>query len=266
MALRSLVTGIGRAVRETGQALDRLGCTIQGNMVAREGLSRHRRISPLYDLKPQIGVDTFIAPSASVVGNVSLGSKTSVWYNTVIRAERDAISIGENSSIGDHATIVADKGPATLGQSVTVGNGCTLVSCTIEDRASVQLGAVVQSGAVVETEAVVSAGSVVESDTTVPTGQLWAGNPAQFVRALTEQERASLPVAAENFYKLGREHLEQHERTNKEFDEQMHPELYRQGEVDAEFFFLSFLYLHAIILLSLFSRLTYAIVLVFASR
>jgi carbonic anhydrase/acetyltransferase-like protein (isoleucine patch superfamily) len=72
---------------------------------------------------------------------VSLAAKSSVWYNTVIRAERNAITIGENSSIGDHATITADQGPTSLGQGVTVGNGCTLTSCTVEDRASVQLGA-----------------------------------------------------------------------------------------------------------------------------
>merc|ERR1712000_398365 len=83
-----MMFGLGRGVRETGQALDRVGCKIQGNLAFVEELSRHRRLAPLYDKWPSVGKKVFIAPNASVIGDVQIRDGASVWYGAVLRSER----------------------------------------------------------------------------------------------------------------------------------------------------------------------------------
>ena len=135
--------------------------------------------------------NVFVAPSASVVGDVTVGDGSSVWYNSVLRSDKGAIKIGQGSNIQERVVVAPKTGPVTIGDKVTVGASAQLDSCTLQDGCMVGVGVQVASGAVVETGSVVTAGSVVPQNARVQTGQLWSGNPAQYLRDLTPEEQAS---------------------------------------------------------------------------
>mmetsp|Transcript_5556 Transcript_5556/g.5739 ORF Transcript_5556/g.5739 Transcript_5556/m.5739 type:complete len:232 (+) Transcript_5556:92-787(+) len=206
----------GRALRETGQALDRLGLTVSGNEIFKETFSRHRSIMNLYDKRPVIAVDAFIAPSASVIGSVLLYDRTSIWYGAVLRGDVNKIRVGPVSNVQDRAVIYCtdklDSGFSSevdIGSHVTVGHGAVLHSCTVRDECVIGMGAVISEGSIVDKGSMVAAGAIVLADTFIPSGQLWAGNPAKFVRNLTEEELASIPKSAEAYADLAAKHSEE---------------------------------------------------------
>ncbi len=94
-----LARGLGVALRETGQALDRLGCVLVGNGAFKEQLSRHRAVMPLAGVLPKLPVSGFIAPNASVIGNVTVGENSSIWYGAVLRGDVNPIKIGSQTNI-----------------------------------------------------------------------------------------------------------------------------------------------------------------------
>jgi carbonic anhydrase/acetyltransferase-like protein (isoleucine patch superfamily) len=234
--IRRILFLIGRGIRETGQAMDRLGCRFQGNYAFLEPLSRHRRIQPLYNKKPLIGKETFIAPNAALIGQVELGNKSSVWYGAVLRGDVHHIKVGENSSIGDRVVIhvsrhgqitkggsQAEPKPTLIGHNVTIEQGCIIHGATIADGALVAMGSVILDGAVVGHQAIVGPGSLVLTGQIIPDRQYWAGSPAKYVRDLTEQELQALTQLPNEYYQLARTHDEYHS-----LNEQQRYEL-RQG-------------------------------------
>ena len=125
----------------------------------------------------------FVAPSASVIGEVLMLDQSSVWYGAVIRGDKSKVKIGVVSSVQDRAVITTvsklESGfpsDVDIGDYVTIGQGSVLTSCVIGNKVSVGAGAIIQEGAVVEDNSIVAAGSVVLADTLIPSGQLWAGN------------------------------------------------------------------------------------------
>ena len=189
-----------KAIRETGQALDRLACTVAGKEVFKETFSRHRAVMPLFDMAPEVPVDAFVAPSATIVGDVTLGSGASVWFGAVVRADRGNISIGSKSNIQDRAVI---SGTSTvIGTGVTVGHGALLEGCTIGNGALVGQGAIVQEGSSVGSGSIVAAGAVVLPETVIPAGQLWVGNPATFKKNVTDGDMKTYDAICEKYAKL----------------------------------------------------------------
>ena len=118
-----------------------------------------------------------MAPSATVIGDVCLSPRASVWFGAVVRGDRGAVHIGTNSNIQDRAVLTVG---VTIGDGVTVGHGAMLSDCVVGDGALIGMGAIVQDGATVGAGAVVAAGAVVLPDTAIPANELWAGNPAVF--------------------------------------------------------------------------------------
>ncbi len=213
MAMRRLVFETGRALRETGQAIEQLGLRVSNSDIFRQKFSRHRTVMGVYDKQPTVATDAFVAPSASVIGEVSLSSSSSVWYGAVLRADVNEISVGGMSSIQDGAVVTVAKHnalgfPAStyIGHYVTVGPGASLHSCTVEDGAVIGRGAVVSEGALVEKDAVVADGAVVGAGVRVPAGQVVAGNPAKFVRDVTDEEKAARRLQCEEVSGLAAEH------------------------------------------------------------
>eukprot|EP00591_Stephanopyxis_turris_P006169 CAMPEP_0195523344 /NCGR_PEP_ID=MMETSP0794_2-20130614/22394_1 /TAXON_ID=515487 /ORGANISM="Stephanopyxis turris, Strain CCMP 815" /LENGTH=230 /DNA_ID=CAMNT_0040653323 /DNA_START=82 /DNA_END=774 /DNA_ORIENTATION=+ len=213
MAMRRLAFETGRALRETGQALEHLGLRVQKNDVFKQNFSRHRTVMGVYDKQPSISTDSYVAPSASVVGEVSLAASSSVWYGAVLRGDVNEISVGGMSNIQDGAVVTVSKHndlgfPAStyIGHYVSVGPGASLHSCTVEDGAVIGSGAVVSEGALVEKNAQVADGAVVPAGGRVPAGQLFAGNPATYVRDLTEDEIGGRRQACEDIHGLAAEH------------------------------------------------------------
>eukprot|EP00013_Stygamoeba_regulata_P024643 CAMPEP_0177653390 /NCGR_PEP_ID=MMETSP0447-20121125/13710_1 /TAXON_ID=0 /ORGANISM="Stygamoeba regulata, Strain BSH-02190019" /LENGTH=289 /DNA_ID=CAMNT_0019156843 /DNA_START=46 /DNA_END=915 /DNA_ORIENTATION=+ len=217
--LKAIAFHFGQALRETGQALDRVGCIVQGNMAFKEQLNRSRRLMPLFDVSPQLDPATvFVAPNATVIGNVSIGFRSSVWYGCVLRGDVNSIEVGKQTVIGD-ATVVHVVGAGgekprktVIGDNVIVGSGCVIHGCTLHDGCVIGLGATVSDGAVVEAGAVVDAGALVAPDTVVKTKQLWAGSPARYVRDLTEAEVAANAERVTAWADLAEMHRKEHAR------------------------------------------------------
>lgn len=202
--MRRLMFETGRCVRETGQALEHLGLRVQKSDTFKNTFSRHRTVMGIFDKQPEIAVDSYVAPSASVIGEVSVASQSSVWYGAVLRGDVNEICVGGFSNIQDGAVVTVSKHndlgfPAStyIGHYVSVGPGASLHSCTVEDGASIGRNAVVSAGALVEKNAALADGAVLPEGGRVPSGQLFAGNPAQYVRDLTSDEAAAHKEACE---------------------------------------------------------------------
>jgi len=160
-------------------------------------------------LSPRIGADVFIAPTASIIGDVAIGENSSVWFGCVLRGDTNRIRIGASTNIQDGAVIHVNapyegaRGTsATIGSYVTVGHMALLHACTLEDHCFVGMKACVMDGAVVCANAMVAAGALVTPGKHIASGELWAGSPARFVRRLTERELASNIESARHYREL----------------------------------------------------------------
>ena len=168
--IRKVLSETGKCLRETGQALDRLGSRAMGDHISfRETWSRHRKLMNLYNKRPVVAVDTFVAPNASVIGDVNIGDKSSVWYGAVIRGDVNKIQIGSLTNIQDRVVVHASKPnkdggfptTTTIGDYVTIGHGAVLSSCVIENNVLIGPNALILDGALVESNSIVEPGSVV---------------------------------------------------------------------------------------------------------
>jgi carbonic anhydrase/acetyltransferase-like protein (isoleucine patch superfamily) len=156
---------------------------------------------------PSVADGAFIAPGAILVGDVTIADGASVWYNSVLRAEREPIRIGAGSNLQDNVSCHVDKGfPLTLGTGVSVGHGAVLHGCTVEDDVLVGMSATVLNGAVIGAGSLVAAGAVVLEGTIVPPGSLVAGVPGKVRRELTDDEMAGIRRNAENYLGHAAEH------------------------------------------------------------
>lgn len=163
-------------------------------------------IVPFKGFTPRIAQSAFIAPNAALIGEVEIGANCSIWFSTVLHGDGPGISIGENSNLQDGTVVhVAARGlRATVGRNVTVGHMALLHACEIQDDAFVGMKASVLDGAVVESGAMVAAGAVVMPGKIVRRGELWAGNPAQKRRDLTEKDLESFRWVVAHYVELAR--------------------------------------------------------------
>jgi carbonic anhydrase/acetyltransferase-like protein (isoleucine patch superfamily) len=149
---------------------------------------------------PKIDEEAFVAPTAVVVGAVTLGSRTSIWYGAVARADEEVIVIGPDSNVQDGCTLHSDPGfPLTVGRGVTVGHRVVLHGARVDDDVLVGMGSVVMNGAHIGAGSIVAAGSVVTQNTQVPPGSVVAGVPAKVVRQATDDDLAHIRSNAESY-------------------------------------------------------------------
>ena len=149
--------------------------------------------------------ECFVAPSAAVIGRVSLGRDASVWFGAVLRGDTNDIRIGERSNVQDNAVIhVDDDAPATVGNDVTIGHGATVHGCAIGDRTLIGIGAVILSHAVIGSDSIVGAGALITERKRFPDRSLIIGAPARRLRELTDAEVAMLRESAAHYVALGR--------------------------------------------------------------
>jgi carbonic anhydrase/acetyltransferase-like protein (isoleucine patch superfamily) len=171
-----------------------------------------------YGARPFITNDTFIAPSASVIGDVTNWDESSVWYGAVVRADSNhAITIGFSSNIQDGCVVTTLPEKATLetgfppithvGHYVSVGAGSVLTSCRIDDLVVIGDGCTILEGSLVESHVILEPGTVVPPYARIPSGQKWGGNPAQYIADLTADEKASIQDKAEKIHQQAAEHL-----------------------------------------------------------
>lgn len=167
-------------------------------------------------MQPQIDSSAFIAETAVVIGDVTVGAESSIWYNVVARGDVNFIRIGARSNIQDltmlhvtHRKHADDPGaPLVIGDDVTVGHSVTLHGCTIENGAFIGMQAMVMDKAVVGEGALVGARALVTEGTVIPPHTLWVGAPARYKRDLTPDEIAWLQRSAGNYVRYSREYLD----------------------------------------------------------
>ena len=152
---------------------------------------------------PQLHSQSWVAPNASLIGQVSLAAQASVWYSATLRAEVEPIEIGYGSNIQDGVTIHVDAGfPARVGSGVSVGHNAVLHGCTVEDDALIGMGAVVLNGAVIGAGSLVAAGAVVPQGAVIPPRSLVAGVPGRVRRELGDNEVAANRLNAQAYQHL----------------------------------------------------------------
>ncbi len=163
------------------------------------------------DVIPHIHDTAFIAPSADIIGRVEIGERSNVWYQCVIRGDVNKIIIGSDTNIQDGTVVHVDRekegeqsmvGATTIGDRVTIGHNCMIHACELQDECFVGMSATVMSNAVVETHSMLAAGALLLEGRVVPSGQLWGGSPAKYLRDLTEKEIEHIRVSADNYVKL----------------------------------------------------------------
>lgn len=149
---------------------------------------------------PQVHPTAFVANSAQVVGRVTLGEGSSVWFNTVIRADNEPMTIGAGSNIQDGSVLHSDTGfPLSVGARVTVGHQVVLHGCTVGDESLIGIGAVVLNGAKIGKHCLVGAGSLVTEGKEFPDGSMILGCPAKVVRQLTPEQIDGLRRSAQHY-------------------------------------------------------------------
>ncbi|KAK4394309.1 Gamma carbonic anhydrase 1, mitochondrial [Sesamum angolense] len=217
---------VGFWIRETGQALDRLGSRLQGNYFFQEQLSRHRTLMNVFDKVPVVDKDAFVAPSASILGDVHVGRGSSIWYGCVLRGDVNSISIGSGTNIQDNSLVhVAKSNLSGKVLPILIGDNVTRMN-------HFGMGATLLDGVVVEKHAMVAAGALVRQNTRIPAGEVWGGNPARFLRKLTEDEIAFISQSAINYANLAQVHASENAKgfDKVEFEKVLRKKFARRDE------------------------------------
>lgn len=171
-------------------------------------------ILPFNGKAPRIHPSAFIAPGCRIIGDVEIGADASIWYNCVIRADVNRVVIGARTNVQDGTVIHCDSPmegrpggfPTIIGADVLIGHMAMIHGCTLEDRAFAGLGTIVMDGCVIESDAMLAAGSLLTPGKRVPSGQVWSGRPAAFMRDQSPQGVADMSLGVARYVDNGRAH------------------------------------------------------------
>ena len=141
----------------------------------------------------------WIAPNATVVGNVTLQEDVSIWYGAVLRGDSGAITVGRGTNIQDNC-VLHEK--TTIGDGCTVGHGAIVHGCTIGNRCMVGMGAMVLTGAVIGDDCLIGAGALVTGKMNAPAGSVLLGSPAKIVKQITPEQMEEIRLDGENYIRL----------------------------------------------------------------
>ena len=156
----------------------------------------------------------FIAAGARLIGDVTIGAESSVWFNAVIRGDREAIRIGRQTNVQDLCMLHADPGtPCTLGDRVSVGHAAIVHGATVEDDVLIGMRAVVMNRARIGAGSIIGVGAVVTEDTEIPPGSIVIGVPGKIKRAAEERDRKRIRHAADYYVELAREYRVKREKS-----------------------------------------------------
>jgi len=158
---------------------------------------------PVYAIaakQPAIAASAWIAPNATIIGDVRLGENTGIWWNAVLRGDNDPITIGANTNIQDGSVLHTDKGvPLTLGRDITVGHLVMLHGCSVGDGALIGIKSVILNHAVIGDNCLIGANTLIPEGKVIPARSLVMGSPGKVVRELTDEEVARLLAAAARY-------------------------------------------------------------------
>lgn len=192
---------VGNTTNGTEKPADKLGgffifisC---GNRQFESVTKLRKQLDRFLAKKPKLGRGVYIARGAAVLGDVTLGDFSSVWYNAVARGDINRIVVGHHTNIQDNAVLhLADDFPCVVGNYVTIGHSAVVHACNVGDECLIGMGAVILDGAVIGKQCIIGAKALVTQGAKIPPGSLVLGAPAKVVRALTREERAGLKAWA----------------------------------------------------------------------
>jgi carbonic anhydrase/acetyltransferase-like protein (isoleucine patch superfamily) len=146
-------------------------------------------IRELLGKTPQMGDDCFLAETAVIIGDVSMGNQCSIWYNAVIRGDVHYIKMGNKVNVQDNVMLhcTYEKFPLTIGNNVSIGHNAIVHGCTLQDNVLIGMGAVVMDDCLVESNSIVGAGSVVTQGTHIKSGEVWGGIPAKKIKDISAE-------------------------------------------------------------------------------
>ncbi|TWV56048.1 gamma carbonic anhydrase family protein [Streptomyces misionensis] len=175
-------------------------------------MTRRALIVAIGGKEPRVDAEAFVAPNASLIGDVTVGAGASVWYGAVVRGDVERISVGAQANVQDNVTLHADPGfPVRIGERVSVGHNAVVHGATVEDDCLIGMGATVLNGAVIGAGSLVAAQALVPQGMVVPAGSLVAGVPAKVRRELSAEEREGLTLNGTLYAGLAQAHREVHE-------------------------------------------------------
>ena len=154
-----------------------------------------------------VGTPLFVAPNATVIGDVTLTANVSIWFSAVVRADKDRIIIGEGSNVQDNCVVHTSKGhPVIIGSNVSVGHGAILHGCTLCDQVLVGMGAIVLNGVKVGSGSLIGAGAVVTEGTDIPEGSVVVGVPGKVIKQVTDAQKDYILTNARSYVQLAMEY------------------------------------------------------------
>ncbi len=164
---------------------------------------------PYLNTYPKIDEKAVIFKATTIIGDVTIGPESTIWFGTVIRGDVNSIVIGERTNIQDNTTIhvTTDLYPTHIGNGVTVGHNVVIHGSTIEDYALIGMNAVILDGCVIGHHTIIAAGTVLKMHSNIPSGVLVAGNPGKIKRELSSDEFAFLEKSAANYVRYGHNYL-----------------------------------------------------------
>ncbi len=167
-------------------------------------------ITDIKGKSPSIHPTAFIATQAFIGGDVTIGERSSIWFNVVARGDVNYIKIGKGTNVQDNSTlhVTTDSHPLEIGDCVTIGHNAVVHGCMVASKVLIGMGAIVLDGAEIHEESIVGAGALVPPGFVLPSGRLAVGVPAKAVRNLTDDERENIRVSAENYIKNSRLYIE----------------------------------------------------------
>ena len=167
------------------------------------------RILPFNGVMPRIHPDAFIAAGACIIGDVTIGADSNIWFGCVLRGDVQSITVGERTNIQDGTVVHVTRktGPTHIGSGITIGHQALIHACTLEDDCFVGMGATVMDHATVKTGGMLAAGALLTPNKTLPSGELWAGNPAKHFRPMKQEETDWIAGSAEHYVQLSKQYL-----------------------------------------------------------
>jgi gamma-carbonic anhydrase len=179
-----------------------------------QGMTVEERLARHLSKTPDTAQANWVASNATVVGDVTLGPRSSVFYGAVLRGDIARIVVGEGSNIQDNCVVhLADDLDAVIGAWCTIGHGAIVHACTIEDECLIGMGATVLDGARIGARSIVGAGAVVTPRTVIPPGSMVLGAPAKVVKTLTEEQQRALKGWAEKYLAVSAAHAAREKAT-----------------------------------------------------
>jgi len=155
-------------------------------------------------LTPKISPTAFIAPGVVIIGDVEIGEHANIWFGCIVRGDVNHIRIGAGTNIQDNSVVHVTRktGPTIIGSGITIGHQVVLHACTLEDGCFIGMHSTILDGAVVESGGMVAAGAMVAPGKRIPKGQIWAGNPAKFLRDMRQEEIDYIKISEQRYIEL----------------------------------------------------------------